>query len=196
MQASKQSVYEYVSTKVDLKPPTIFVGWASCNLKIDSMTDNSVAVVSRPAKATQLQVSVVLLRKITRSHKDQIRWHRFLGLLNHMPRVLVAKMIVLLDLVSSFVDVPAYQRNVSSKLRYQSPLITKCTITSNKGIPSYCLSKYFYTEYITNNLLRLSFDIRMHKSDIVITCDNISQRRQSFFNSLYFDTARNRISKM
>ena len=48
--------HEYVSTNVSLKPPTIALGWASWSLKIDSITDNSVAVVSSPAKATQLQV--------------------------------------------------------------------------------------------------------------------------------------------
>ena len=49
-------VHEYVSTNVSLNPPTIAVGCASWSLKIDSITDNSVAVVSSPAKATQLEV--------------------------------------------------------------------------------------------------------------------------------------------
>jgi hypothetical protein len=79
---------------------------------------------------------------------------------------------------------------------YQSTLITQRTVTPHEDIPRNSLSKNLDTKNIPNNLLRLTFNVGVDQSDIVIARNDIAQRRQPFLNTLNFNRLGDGVSQV
>jgi len=60
-------------------------------------------------------------------------------------------------------------------MRYKAALVAEGTVTSDANISSDSLPEYFYAKDVSDYFLRLPFNIRMYKGNVVIASDNISK---------------------
>lgn len=67
---------------------------------------------------------------------------------------------------------------------HQTALIRDRTVAPHQNVVGDCLPEHLDLEDICDDLFCFPIDIWMDESDIVVTCDDISEGRKSFFNSL------------
>lgn len=72
----------------------------------------------------------------------------------------------------------------------ETALVGDGTIAPHEHIVCDRLSENLDLEHICNDLLRLSVHIRVNQRDVVVTCDDIAQGRQSLLYSLNGDRIR------
>jgi hypothetical protein len=78
----------------------------------------------------------------------------------------------------------------------ESTLVCDHTITPYENVVCNRLPKYFDLEYVRNNLFRLSINVWMNESDVVVASDHVSEGRQSFLYPLNGNSIWDSIPKM
>ena len=74
--------------------------------------------------------------------------------------------------------------------------VAQAHVASRKHVVSNRLSEDLDTKHISNNLLRLSLQIRVYERDVVVAANDISKRGQSLLNALDPDVVGDRVSEM
>jgi hypothetical protein len=75
-------------------------------------------------------------------------------------------------------------------------LVRQGTITPYEYVPGYGLPKHFDLQDVGDDLFRLAIQIGVNESDIIVTNDNVSQRRKSLLYPLERYLGREGISEM
>ena len=71
---------------------------------------------------------------------------------------------------------------------HDSSLIRKGTVATDEGISSDSSLEDLYAQYVLDDFFCRLIDLRVYKGYMVIRCDDITQGRESFFNSLNTNT--------
>lgn len=79
---------------------------------------------------------------------------------------------------------------------HESTLVGDGAIASNQHIIRNSLSENFDFEDIGDDLFCFPIDVGMHESNVVVTCDDVSEGREALFHPLDGDSVRKRISQM
>jgi len=79
---------------------------------------------------------------------------------------------------------------------YKPPLVCDSTITSHKDIVGDRLSEDFDLQDVSNDFLCFAIDVWMYEGDVVVACDDVSERRQSLLYPLNGDGIWKGVSKM
>lgn len=67
---------------------------------------------------------------------------------------------------------------------YKPTLVRNCTITTNEDVIGNRLSEDFDLEHIRDDFFCFPIDIWMHEGNIVVACNDVSERGETFFDSL------------
>lgn len=78
----------------------------------------------------------------------------------------------------------------------QSTLITQPTITSNEDVIGDCLSEHLDLQHVGNDLFGFSVNVGVDQSDVIVTSDDVSEGRESFFDSLNRDGVGERVAEV
>jgi len=69
----------------------------------------------------------------------------------------------------------------------ETTLIADTAVRSHKRILCDRLAKHLHPESIHDYLLRLAIQVWMHERNVIVTRDNVTERRQSFLHALKVD---------
>ena len=156
-----------------------FMSWvilaadAPCNLNMPSITDISVEVVSKPQNAlqsfttkpapiTSLPLFTVPATKGTCSRDDNSSRS------SRVVRGWTCKS------QKSTVSKRTWNKLINEKNTYHAALICKLAIAAHQRISRYCLLEYFNAKHIRDDVFRLSIDIGMNQSHVVVRCNAVS----------------------
>lgn len=67
---------------------------------------------------------------------------------------------------------------------HKSTLIRESTVGADEDVVCDGLSEDFHLQHVRDDLLRLTVDVRVHKRNVVVACDDISQRGETLFDAL------------
>jgi hypothetical protein len=67
---------------------------------------------------------------------------------------------------------------------YESSLVRDRAITPHEDVISDRLSEYLYLQDVRNDLLGFAINVWMYEGDVVVTCDDIPEGRQSLLYPL------------
>ena len=86
---------------------------------------------------------------------------------------------------------------LNTRLRMnQRSLIRNSTITPHQDIIRYRLSKHFHLEDVGDDFFRFAIDVGVHEGDVVVAGYDVSERAESFFDSLERDRRGERVSQV
>ena len=66
----------------------------------------------------------------------------------------------------------------------KTTLVGDRAITSDEDVIGNCLSEDFDLENVRNDFFGLTINVGVHESDIVVACNDVSESRKSFLDSL------------
>ena len=78
----------------------------------------------------------------------------------------------------------------------QATLVSKHTITSDERVSSNRLSENLHAQHIGDDLLRFPIQVGVHKSNMVVAGDEVSQRRETLINTTNHDIVGKGITDM
>ena len=75
-------------------------------------------------------------------------------------------------------------------------LIRDDGVAANEDVVGDCLPEDLHLEHVRDNLFRLTIQIWMYKSNVVVACDNVSESGKSLFYSLDGDSIGEGVSEV
>lgn len=69
----------------------------------------------------------------------------------------------------------------------EATLVGECAVAANEWLSCDRCLEGLDAEHILNDLFGDLVNLGVHQSDMVVSCDNVSERRKSFFDSLDAD---------
>ena len=79
---------------------------------------------------------------------------------------------------------------------HDTALIRDHSVATHKDIVRNCLSENLHFQDVCNDLFGFPVYIWVNKRDVIVACDDVSERGQSLFYALYRDSIGKRIAEM
>ena len=78
----------------------------------------------------------------------------------------------------------------------KTALVGDSAIASHKDVISDRLSENLDLEHVGNDLLRLAINVWVHKRDVIVACDDVTERREPLLYYLDRDGVRQRVPEV
>lgn len=79
---------------------------------------------------------------------------------------------------------------------HDSALVAQAHIAAGQDIVRDCLPEDFHAQHVGDDFFRLALEIRVHKGDVVVGANDVSESREALFNTLDLHFVGNAVSQM